>query len=1106
MNHSSYIKNIFYTFLQDDSMLTERVMVIKHYNTLNMCLEEIEKIVGEPYKKGLLYHRYTKNDIKEPYEPLISGIRYYYQKLFSDEMSVDEFIDECNIYSLHKELFITYIQSGFVMRRESEIITEVKYESDKFAESIINCLSYIAKKTKLLIVLDKFQLAALSSVRIIDTIINTVTDYNIKVLILYNELQTPYDYVEKELSFIISKAEDKNILFEWESGEEIISNDNRVSFVPNRRFFSDYLIKLENLCKMFAIEDARYYIEIINARLAEEKLNISNDDKIKFYQISAMCYILQYDNNSAMLTCDRINALIDESTEKRIVFMYNYLCGLAQMLTNMSGLTHKYTQKCLEIANEIQDEELVLRTEILIYSMQFYGWKDVFSIDFNNIDVPEEFINKLERYGYKNNLAYFIFYSYDNDLESIKKFIEKGSSDTYNKALSIANEIGNINVLLSAFSKYTIIFSGRGYVKNTDMFYDEKLKILKEDKNTIRLVHTYMGIGYNYITREHHNKSNENLCKAFDYMYNLKEAESIIEILYNMTLNCFCAQDYMSSCYYIEAMFKMLYNLRMETIQICNATKLYGIQALAYSIVGNEYRCFKCLNNMEIRLSHILDKEDDEEIDTYYWDEDLFLYYLVNAVVSKRNNDLEKALENFKEADTYFQKCKSVLFYVIVYYISEYYDLYKKMGNTEKADEIYEAGLNYCHDNGFVLKAQSLMNIVEGKTINIRPISMENTHATIDQAIDLSETVGKERKLVEREKDITFLSLLQETLNKDTIDKEFLIDNTMVSLQNNYNFDSIILIGNNNGRYELLYKDTMCNMDIDIESVVDFFSRFKHDFIVDRTEKRFFTDYKDIVNLFGRNKIVSMVGMPIFDENGIKLIFVATTNMHINFRRNRELLSKEARVIIRTAVIQLGICLERINNKKNIIEMNEKLNALAITDMLTGLYNRQGLTKKIEESCNCKNSVSILYADLDNFKYYNDTFGHDAGDVILVEFAKVFNKVSSKLGYAVRYGGDEFLVVLNNVSKEEVCKVAEEIYDTIKDGFVEVISKYLNKDVDIPKDKLVSCSIGIASSDYSSNESFADTLKKADQALYYMKRKHKGGYILWEKLNEQKDN
>ena len=77
--------------------------------------------------------------------------------------------------------------------------------------------------------------------------------------------------------------------------------------------------------------------------------------------------------------------------------------------------------------------------------------------------------------------------------------------------------------------------------------------------------------------------------------------------------------------------------------------------------------------------------------------------------------------------------------------------------------------------------------------------------------------------------------------------------------------------------------------------------------------------------------------------------------------------------------------------------------------------------------------MSILYADLDNFKYYNDAFGHDIGDFILVQFADLLNKICGPDGYVVRYGGDEFLVVIHSVDRAVIEGAAKEIYNILRE-------------------------------------------------------------------------
>ena len=106
----------------------------------------------------------------------------------------------------------------------------------------------------------------------------------------------------------------------------------------------------------------------------------------------------------------------------------------------------------------------------------------------------------------------------------------------------------------------------------------------------------------------------------------------------------------------------------------------------------------------------------------------------------------------------------------------------------------------------------------------------------------------------------------------------------------------------------------------------------------------------------------------------------------------------------------------------------------------------------------------------------------------------MFKRMTADKGLPVRYGGDEFIILLYNQTEGDAAELAEHIYDEIKDGFRDEIRKKLNKPVDIPEDKKISCSIGIASFKGGSKDAFETALNQADQMLYYVKRHGKSTY------------
>ena len=115
-----------------------------------------------------------------------------------------------------------------------------------------------------------------------------------------------------------------------------------------------------------------------------------------------------------------------------------------------------------------------------------------------------------------------------------------------------------------------------------------------------------------------------------------------------------------------------------------------------------------------------------------------------------------------------------------------------------------------------------------------------------------------------------------------------------------------------------------------------------------------------------------------------------------------------------------------------IFSMVEEMNRIAITDSLTGLYNRRYINQRLPidllNASQREEPLSIILADLDFFKDVNDTYGHVAGDEVLKEIAGVLKEnIRKKRDWVARYGGEEFLICLTNTDLESAKKTAERI-------------------------------------------------------------------------------
>jgi len=171
--------------------------------------------------------------------------------------------------------------------------------------------------------------------------------------------------------------------------------------------------------------------------------------------------------------------------------------------------------------------------------------------------------------------------------------------------------------------------------------------------------------------------------------------------------------------------------------------------------------------------------------------------------------------------------------------------------------------------------------------------------------------------------------------------------------------------------------------------------------------------------------------------------------------------------------------------------MNQ-LSERSLQDPLTSLYNRRFLDEYIDKNINENTQLSVMMIDIDHFKLVNDTYGHDVGDKVIVETAKVFKKLLKGLDLAVRYGGEEFVIITFSTNIDEAVMIA----NNIREEFAKIIFHATQEDF--------SKTLSIGVSNYPEDSSSVhEVIKYADTALYTAKESGRNQVVTYMNLITQ---
>ncbi len=172
--------------------------------------------------------------------------------------------------------------------------------------------------------------------------------------------------------------------------------------------------------------------------------------------------------------------------------------------------------------------------------------------------------------------------------------------------------------------------------------------------------------------------------------------------------------------------------------------------------------------------------------------------------------------------------------------------------------------------------------------------------------------------------------------------------------------------------------------------------------------------------------------------------------------------------------------------ERELVATNDRLTVMASIDMLSGLANRRGFQSRLDfewmKAQQYNSELSLLMIDVDHFKLYNDTYGHPEGDACLTRLGETLAGIAADtMGFAGRYGGEEFCLLLPNTGPVKALEVGETVRTAIQGlGLPHMTSSHM----------IVTVSVGVAVTLPNENQRPGDLIEAADAALYAAK--HRG--------------
>lgn len=1081
----------------DGGKETPRCVVIQLYCAVNISLDDIRQLHETMNGPDITFCEYGQKEIQEPFMPFLGIVREYLKDMEPEEL--ERVFDECDLYGSHRPVFRSYLQNGRAERGEDLLIDETQFERRRMMDAMYNLTVWCSRQRPFMLVLNGFQQVGVNSLQIVRRLMESEESHRIHMVILYDVLQSPAPYVREAWDSWVESIEVSGRILEFEGLDKRSQVEEAGEFAISGADMDVLIRRLYNLVGMLDLEQAEYYLELLNSRLNIERSDVPERYKLWILILYIYVMICLGNYSRALLLCE----LLDGFANPEVKIRRYYLSALAYIYSGQLGRALTCLERC-EALGEPGSGESAFRIRLLALQARMGGWVGM-NYPMRDMAVEESMLRELRKRRFYNHLSYIWIYSRDNDVDRVIRSAEDARAlPQFFKGVEWAKRAGNDVLVRKAYFRNLIIAATHGYYHVSNYYHFKSYRDVQAE-DILAQVQACNGIGYNYCMMGASGYAQAGFVRALQLECRAggRAAGRAAGTYYYMGLNALTKREFDGALEYMGRSLRIMRRLGLYGHRFCDLSQFYSIMSLC-SAYGRDFANARVyLLRAEQFLKGLYADATPEGMlpeRRAVIHGDLFLYSYALGLCAMQEGDYEKALLSMEEAEVHYGKARQDQRICAIYYRRDRQELFIRTGHMERAQlererrELEEA-------QTVRRRFEETENCNIPALLGLEEIPDEGVLRELDREVELIVKRWEHECRYRRQKsNRDFLAKWLRILsNVDDIRKKKHIRMVMNLFKSYFNIDKVVFM-------RFLGEGSVYYSDLDtapgreqIGDVQNFFTRRQQGFTVSRFNGHL-SQYRQVIGLFEEDRLCSAVGVPVFNNNRLECAVIAVINTQDNCYREEVscVIGEEELDSIGMMFYQLNSVICRCEKDEELRRIQEELRQAATTDQLTGILNREGFYRRLRSLlAGERRRMGVLFIDLDNFKNCNDRYGHRVGDMVLREIACVFAKVCGEGQFAVRFGGDEFVICALNADSGQLEALANQIYGELagREYFLPTIKRMVPGYRPDLRDN-ISCSIGIACGEVATVQEVNGLLMCADQLLYEAKKGSKGVYFI----------